>query len=349
MKGPRSGAKPTLKTIAKELGLGVTTVSRALRNDDKISAETRKIVHETARKLSYHPNRAGLRLRTGKTNAIGLVIDTEEQAGSFVSELIFGITDVLEKTPYHLFVMPYSRLSDPVAPIRYLVETESVDGILITRIEPKDARVEYLLANDMPFATRGRTQMGVDHPYHDFDNEAFARLAVRRLAELGRQRIALLAPPANLSFHDHLNHGFRAALKEHGIEEFPLPDLTSDSAFEDVRRRVRQIMQRPDRPDGVVNSAGGLSGAGGTLLTLLAGIHDAGLVPGQDVDIVTKQQFASLPFLREQIHVIQEDVREAGRALAKSLIGAIEGEPTAQLQSLMVPKEVLLAEPTGPF
>ncbi|MEO1604495.1 MAG: LacI family transcriptional regulator [Pseudomonadota bacterium] len=348
MKRPKSGNKPTLKTIAKELGLGVTTVSRALRNDEKISAETRKIVHETARRLSYHPSRAGLRLRTGKTNAIGLVIDTEEQAGSFVSDLIFGISDVLEKTPYHLFVMPYSRLSDPVAPIRYLVETESVDGILITRIEPNDARVEYLLANDMPFVTRGRTQMGIEHPYHDFDNEAFARLAVRRLAELGRQRIALLAPPANLSFHDHLNHGFHAALEEHGIDEFPLPALTSDSAFEEVRRHVRQVMQRTDRPDGIVNTAGGLSGAGGVLLTLLAAIHDAGLTPGRDVDIVTMQQFASLPFLREQIHVIQEDVREAGRALATSLMGAIDREPTSQLQSLMVPNDVLLAEPVGP-
>ena len=117
---PRS-KKPTLKTIATALGLGVTTVSRALRDDEKIGAATRKSVQDMARKLCYHPSRAGLRLRTGKTNVLSLVLDTEEQIGSFLSEIIFGITEGLEGTPYHLIVTPYSKHSDPLAPIRQLV------------------------------------------------------------------------------------------------------------------------------------------------------------------------------------------------------------------------------------
>ncbi|EJZ17429.1 LacI family DNA-binding transcriptional regulator, partial [Rhizobium sp. Pop5] len=60
--------RPTLKTIAFMTGLGVTTVSRALKDAPDIGAETKERVRMVARQLGYQPNRAGVRLRTGKTN-----------------------------------------------------------------------------------------------------------------------------------------------------------------------------------------------------------------------------------------------------------------------------------------
>src|SRR5690606_5431554 len=108
-----------------------------------------------ARELCYHPSRAGLRLRTGKTNVLSLVLDTEEQIGSFLSQIVFGITDGLQGTPYNLIITPCSKHGDPVAPIRQLVETEAVDGIIISRIEPADLRVKYMIERGMPFVTHG--------------------------------------------------------------------------------------------------------------------------------------------------------------------------------------------------
>lgn len=347
--GKRALAKhvnqPTLKTIATALGLGVTTVSRALNNDEKISAKTRQSVQETARKLGYHPNRAGLRLRTGKTNVISLVLDTEEQVGSFVSEMIFGITECLEDTPYHLTVTPYSRLKDTMKPIRYLVETGSVDGIIISRIEPDDERVRYMLEHNMPFVTHGRTFNGIQHPYYDFDNHAFARIAVRRLANLGRRRIALLAPPADLSFHDHMRLGFREGLTACGLEEIPFNVVTNDNSIEQIRDAVRELMRRPVPPDGIISSSGGVSGMGGGLLAIIAGMADSGALPGREVDIVTKQLFKQLGVFKEQYHTVHEDIRETGRELTKALIGKINGVAVAQLQRLVVPEHVIWQVP----
>lgn len=337
-----------MKTIANALGLGVTTVSRALRDDAKISLKTRMSVQEAARNLAYRPSRAGLRLRTGKTNVISLVLDTQEQVGSFVSEMIFGITEALSGTSYHLIVTPYSRLKDAMEPIRYLVETESVDGIIISRIEPNDERVRYMLEHDMPFATHGRTFAGLQHPYYDFDNAAFARIAVRRLANLGRKRLALLAPPADLSFHDHMRQGFQRELLQHGLEEVRFQAVTNDNSIEQIRYAVRDLMRQPVRPDGIVSSSGGVSGTGGALLAIIAGLADAGVSPGREVDIVTKQLFKTLPIFREQYHIVHEDVRDAGRELTRALIGAIDGRPVEQLQSLAVPADVIWQIPEIP-
>lgn len=186
--------RPTLKTLAFMTGLGVTTVSRALKDAPEIGAETRRRVQLVAKQIGYRPNRAGVRLRTGKTNVISLVLNTEQEIMSFVSDIIYGVSEVIADTPYHLIVTPYSRSQDPLDPIRYLVETGSADGVIISRTQPNDARARYMLEHGIPFATHGRTEMGLVHPYHDFDNYAFAVEAVRRLAGVGRRRLALLAP-----------------------------------------------------------------------------------------------------------------------------------------------------------
>ena len=202
-------ARPTLKTIAFMTGLGVTTVSRALKDAPEIGEETRRRVQLVARQVGYRPNRAGVRLRTGKTNVISLVLNTDEQVMGFVSDMIYGISEHLAQTPYHLIVTPYSRNNDPMEPVRYVVETGSADGIIISRTEPDDTRVRYMIERGFPFATHGRTDMGIAHPFHDFDNHAFALMRCAGWSRSGAARLALLAPPPTLTYHHHMRERLR--------------------------------------------------------------------------------------------------------------------------------------------
>jgi LacI family transcriptional regulator len=330
----RHSERPTLKTLAFMTGLGVTTVSRALKDAPEIGAETRKRVQMVARQIGYRPNRAGVRLRTGKTNVISLVLDTEEQIGGFVSDMIYGISEALAPTPYHLIVTPYSRNNDPLEPVRYIVETGSADGIIISRTEPDDKRVRYMSEHGFPFATHGRTRMGIEHAYHDFDNRAFAAEAVRTLAGLGRRRLALLPPPPNLSYYHHMREGFAEALAEHGLSEIPFPAATLDNSIDAIRASTLDMMRRRGCPDGIV------SGAGGATFALVAGVEDAGFQLGREVDIVSKQSSRLLHLFRPQIYVVNEDVRLAGSELAHAVMAQIAGAPVASLQTLSRPGTV---------
>jgi LacI family transcriptional regulator len=334
--GDRSedGIRPTLKTIAFMTGLGVTTVSRALKDAPEIGEETRRRVQLVARQVGYRPNRAGVRLRTGKTNVISLVLNTEEQVGGFVSDLIYGISEELAQTPYHLIVTPYSRNNDPLEPVRYVVETGSADGIIISRTEPRDPRIRYLTDHGFAFVTHGRSDMGIEHPFHDFDNQAYALAAVRKLHALGRKRLALLAPPSNLSYHDHMRAGFMEGLAECGMAEVAFAGITVDHSIDEIRLRTEQLMRRQSPPDGIV------SGSGQATFALVAGIEDAGLLVGQHIDIVSKQSSRLLHLLRPKLYVVNESVRHAGRELAKSVLGAIAGKDAKSLQGLTVPTAV---------
>ena len=325
---------PTLKTIAFMTGLGVTTVSRALKDAPEIGAETKRRVQLVARQIGYRPNRAGVRLRTGKTDVISLVLDTEEQVGGFVSDLIYGISEALAHTPYHLVVTPYSRSNDALEPVRYVVETASADGVIISRTEPDDKRVRYMTERGFPFATHGRTHMGIEHPFHDFDNYAYSVEAVKTLATLGRKRLALLAPPPNLSYYRHMRDGFADAVMEHGLTEVPFPTATVDHSIDEIRAVTSELMRRPNRPDAFV------SGAGAGTFALVAGVEDAGFKVGEDVDIVSKQSSRLLHLLRPQLYVVNEDVRLAGHELATAVLGRIAGRDIGSLQSLSKPRAV---------
>ena len=111
---------------------------------DRRSAPGRARIKLIANRIGYRPNRAGLRLKTGKTNVIAAVLNPGADGSSFFSDFAYGISDALAGTSYHLVATPCS-LSDPMAPIRYIFETGSADGEILSRIQPDDLRVRYLL------------------------------------------------------------------------------------------------------------------------------------------------------------------------------------------------------------
>jgi LacI family transcriptional regulator len=323
-------ARPTLRTLAQITGLGISTVSQALRDNPEIADETKRRVKLAALQAGYKPDRAGVRLRTGKTNVISLILNTDNNTTGFTEQLVLGISEVLADTAYHLVVTPY-RLDDPMAPVRYVVENKLADGVIISRTQADDQRVRYLVTNHLPFATHGRTDCGIDHPYHDFDNEKFGRMAVDILAKRGRKRIAHLRPPPNLFYHEHTVAGFSAGLHAHGFIEFPL-NLNIDARIEDVRNHVLAFTNKDQAPDAYVSSSELMT------MALIAGLEEAGQTIGKDYDLVTKQSSPFIAWFRPEIITINEDHRFAGQQVAHGVLGSINGKDVKNLQSLSVPE-----------
>ena len=330
LEAPSSDERPTLKTIAYLTGLGVTTVSRALKDGPEIGEDTKQRVRLIAKQIGYRPNRAGVRLRTGKTNVISLILNTHEEGYGFISAIIYGISEALAETPYHLVVTPYS-LSDPMEPVRYVVETKSADGIIISRTEPNDPRVRYMQSQDFPFSTHGRTEIEEPHSFYDYDNAEFAQEAIRQLIKRGRRKIALLGPPTSLYYHKHTVSGFLEGLNLAGLSAVIFDDVDSDRPMSEVKAFGERLGRSTDQPDGIVSSSAMAS------IALISGLEVAGREIGRDFDIVAKQSTMPLNWYRKEIITIDEDFREAGRHLAKSVLAQIGGADPASLQYLSKP------------
>lgn len=181
----RSSAKPTLRTIADLTGLAVTTVSKALAGAPQIALDTREKVRRVADEIGYQPDRAALRLRTGRTHVISLILDPHEEIIGYGTSMIKGLTKILRGTPYHLVVTPHFADLPDIDPVRYILQNNMADGILFARTTPFDERVKLLTETDFPFVCHGRTELFTPHPYVDYDNAAFASHATRQLVMAG--------------------------------------------------------------------------------------------------------------------------------------------------------------------
>jgi LacI family transcriptional regulator len=318
-------ARPTLKTIAGETGLAIATVSRALKDAPDIGEVTKRRVREVAARLGYRPNRAGVRLRTGKTNVIALVLSTDSDVMNHTSQLIYSIAAALRGTAYHMIVMPYFPDEDPMAPIRYIVETESADGVILNQTTPDDPRVRYMAERGFPFATHGRTNMGIDHPHFDFDNEAFARVGVRALAERGRKHLMIVPPPRAHNYARHMITGFADEAALHGLSFEIVEDVSSDSGATAIETTVFRRFSAPDPPDGL------LAGSTTAAMAAVTGAERAGFQIGTDFDVVAKEAIRFLRRFRRELIVVHEDVGRAGGFLARAVMAAIErtGTPVA--------------------
>jgi LacI family transcriptional regulator len=324
--------RPTLKTIARATGLAVATVSRALKDAPDIGEDTKRRVRETADLMGYRPNRAGVRLRTGKTNVIALVLSTEADIMNHTSRLIYSIANVLRGTAYHLVVMPYFPDQDPMEPIRYIVETGSADGVILNQTRPDDPRIRYMHDRGFPFAAHGRTDMGIDHPYFDFDNEAFGRLGVRTLVERGRRRLLLVAPPRAQMYASHMVTGFTDAAACFGVPSEVVEKVTSDSSGDAIDDAITDRFNEPDPPDGLI------LGSTTAAMAAIAGAERSGRTLGLDFDVVAKEAIPLLRRFRQKTIIVREDVGRAGEFLARALVAAVEKRGWAEQQGLEVPE-----------
>lgn len=210
----------TLKTIADELGVSVTTVTRALRDGHKISPKTIEKVREAAARLGYVRNLEGLKLRTGKTLVVMALLGhtNEEEIGDSGSVgLLSGLHTRFSGTEYSVRTIPITIGDSGLDSVIDVVRGRNADGLVLDHTEPRDERVQFLLDHDVPFVTFGRTSFERQHAYLDIDNEYAAWQGTNALIEQGHRRIALLDADPRFSFVRQRVDGYRRALAEHDI------------------------------------------------------------------------------------------------------------------------------------
>ena len=322
--------KPTLKTIAHLSGLAVPTVSRALNDAPDIGQDTKVLIRKIADEIGYVPNRAGVRLRTGRTNVISLVISVEHDNNT--ARLIASVAGGLDGTGFHLNVMPYTPGGDILKSVRYLVEPGSADALIMNQIEPEDPRVAYLLERKFPFATHGRSNFSDQHAYYDFDNATYGRQAIDLLHARGRKNVAVVAPPLKQSYALHLVAGIEECAAKNGQSLSVLTTVNSDSPHDEIITRLQEHIKANPKIDAIVTASTA------SALAAVAAVEGNGLAVGKEIDIFAKEAAPFLKIVRADILTIEEYVGSAGEFLAKAAIQAIKNPDEPPMQHLEIPK-----------
>ena len=331
-RGAKPSGKPTLKTIAQMTGLAVTTISRALNNAPELAQDTRERVQKIAAEIGYLPDRAALRLKTGRTNVISLVLEPDEQIYGFGTSIVSGLTEAMRDTAFHLVITPLFRNVSPMEPIRHIVRNRMADGVIFSKAESFDERIRFLLDNDFPFVSHGQSRWPEAHPFVDFDNEAYAYGAVQRLVQKGCKKVSIVLPESALTYTDHLKNGITRAANEAGIAHEFASDVTLQSPSDAIRNYVMKRSKRPDGPDGWV-CASEVSA-----LAVIGGLNEVGKTVGVLSHVISKQSSPMFAQFQTGAETVREDFVMAGQQLGAQLLARIGGADPAGLQFISAPE-----------
>ncbi len=324
--------KPTLKTISELSGLAITTVSRALSNAPDISISTKEKVKKIADEIGYIPDRAGVRLRTGRTNVISLIMSTDSEIMDMTGRLISSIALGLRGTPYHLNMTHHFPGDDPMKPIKYIVETGSADALIFNQVQPNDPRVHYLIEKRFPFTMHGRSCSNEKQSFVDYDNGEFAKIAIEKLVKKNRKHILMITPPQNQSYGLEMVQSAKNTAEKHNISLIIAPIITSDSSITLISDTVSKQIINNKKIDGIL--VGTPKGA----MAAVAGFEKLNLSIGQDIDIVAKDAVNFLKLFRNQIIVVNENVEIAGKKLAEAAIHAAQNPDSEPIQYIDRPE-----------
>jgi len=314
--------------IAERTGFAVTTISKALHDAPNISEKTKKHIRSIAEEIGYQPDRAGVSLRTGRTNKIVLLMQLEDEISDFSRRLILGIVRVLEPTPYELVFHPILPKNDELDEIKKIVNNRAADGLVLAQTAPNDPRVSFALEHNFPVVTHGRTTLDAPHPYYDFDNKKFSYCAGKRLVELGCSSIGLLAPESYLTYYQHLQSGLNDVVLESKCEAINFRTETPKNSdyLRWLRKETVFAMENGTMPQGVICS--GEMAA----LAVIDGVQSVGGEIGRDVKIISRKTSSLLEYIHPHIEWVEEDLIVAGEHLAKLLLRNIQGHDPRELQ-----------------
>jgi LacI family transcriptional regulator len=241
-----------MKDIARDLGVSVVTISKALRDHPDISKATRERILLRVKELGYRPNLTARSLVTGRSSLIGLIVP--ELIHPFFSDIARALSRILRPQGY--FLVLSSSEEDPA------LEREEIEHMLAHRLEllvvatcqPRSEWLRTIQQSDTPLVLLDRSFKEMPSHFVGCDDYAIGKLATEHLLAVGCERVAHIRGPANSVGQRRLK-GYVDTLKKHGMEMQPEYLIQAPHADVDGHRNgiaaLRQLVALDRPPDGI--------------------------------------------------------------------------------------------------
>ena len=241
----------TLKKLAKELGISISTVSRALADHPDISNETKARVDEVAKRLNYIPNLFAKGFRAHKSFIIGVIVP--DISHYFTSTLIKGIMQEAELNGYKVIVSESRNNENKQAEMLQAMNQFGVDGILLSLARTTTNFDEILSTMELrPLVLVDKVSTKVPCTQVVIDDEDAAFRIVEHLIQTGKKRIAIIKESEN-SFNSEMRYlGYLRALRTYKIEiDESIIVSSEDISMHQGKRLCTLLISMTNRPDAI--------------------------------------------------------------------------------------------------
>ncbi|MBS1497180.1 MAG: LacI family DNA-binding transcriptional regulator [Bacteroidetes bacterium] len=328
---------PTIKDIARQLNISVSTVSRAIRNASDVSAETKKTVMALVEELNYQPNQLALNLRSKQTHTIGVIVPNLDYV---LSMMVRGIDEVALEAGYTVIICQSNEsYGREILNARRLLD-RGVDGFIVSVSSETNSfdHFKKIQEKNIPMVVFDRVASQLKAPSVRIDNTGGGFMATEHLIEQGYKRIAVLAGPQNLEISNSRLDGYKNALKKHKIKIDPSLiihcDFNQDYAF----FATEELLSLKKRPDAIFTISDRMA------LGAMLAIKKKGLQMPNDIGLIGFNDEPVLNLLTPSISSIEQPSFEVGKLAAKLFIETMHNMDNIDLSERIIKTKLIARE-----
>ncbi len=241
----------SLKDLAREIGVSISTVSRALNNHPDISLAMTLKIQKLAAERNYTPNPLAMGLLKQATRMIGVIVP--DLVTHFYSSIISGIEQVAEEKGYYILIASSSEsLQKEISSVENLLKTR-VEGLIVCLSQETQsyAHFDRLIRNNIPLVFFDRVCRTGEVPSVVVDNMDAARKITRHFYKNGFRRIAYIAGPDHLNISQERTRGYLSGLESCGLDFDPELLVKCNMSSEGATEATSHLLQLPKRPDAI--------------------------------------------------------------------------------------------------
>jgi LacI family transcriptional regulator len=329
-----------LKQLGKQLGLSISTVSRALNDSYDISQETKKKVVDLAKQLNYQPNPHASSLRRHKSKTIAVVVP--EIANNFFALAINGIQSEVREKGYHVLIYVTNENDKIENESLQHLQNGRVDGLLISVSNRtiESGGLHRIREQGIPLVFFDRVCDDFETAKVTTDDFDSGFMATEHLVEQGFKTIAYLQISKNFSIGVNRMQGYEEALRKYGLKERELViDCVDEKEIN--YRMIRDVLQQEKRPDGIFASVEHLA------ITSYHVCRDLNLGIPAEMKIISFSNLDTASLLDPSLTTITQPAFEIGKQAATLLLKALTKKGFKLTDSKMIlPSELIVRNST---
>ena len=326
----------SLKDLAKELGVSIATVSRALRNSPEIGKEMQQRVKDLAKKLNYRPNPFAQSLRKEAPKVIGVVVPN--LVTHYYANVLDGIESEARRLGYRVFsANSHESCDDEAQAIDNFIGLH-VEGIIacLSQTTTDYSHFKEIAEMGIPLVFFGRTCLSDQFSSVTANGDEAAQMATQHLIDTGSRRIAFLGGPNHLDMVRRRKHGYLEALRENHLAIDRTLVVCDKIDYQTALENTKELLRRPDRPDAIV--------AFNDIITFAAftAIKDSGLRIPDDVALIGFTDDVHAAYVTPRMSAIVDQSHQMGVVACQLLLKSIQGD--TRVYKEIVPQQLVIRD-----
>jgi LacI family transcriptional regulator len=318
----------TIKDVAREAGVSVTTVSHVVNATRAVAPATHARVSAVIRRLDYRPSGIAKALKANRTHTLGMLVTTS--ANPFFAEVIRGVEAGCFSRGYTLILGNTGDVTERLAAYWRTLAARRIDGLIVMTTNAAPDFFDRLAEERrLPVIAIDTGDDRADSVIND-DSELGGRLAGRHLVMRGFRHIACVTGPAHHPRSVQRLAGFEAALDEAGLKRDPQLTVESDLTIAGGYRALHQLMARGEgRPDAIFCFNDMLA------MGALCAAQERGISIPRDLSIMGYDDSELAAYAAPPLTTIHQPAAELGETAARVMIELLdERRPMPRLVAL---------------